>query len=77
MENYTSTMETTKRRYMKLGCRLLLGDRLEWLIDKVTFGNGAMWSYKIARFLGFKDCGCEKRRIWLNKLTCKEYKSYE
>ena len=57
----------------KIGCKILLGDKLEWLIDKVTFGNGSLWAYKIAIKLGYKDCGCEKRRIWLNKLTCKDY----
>lgn len=58
---------------MKLGCKLKLGDRVEWLIDKITFGNGHYWAYKIATFFGYKDCGCEKRRIYLNKLTCKSY----
>jgi len=59
----------------KLVCKIKLGDWLEWLIDKITFGNGSYWSYVIAvEWLGFKSCGCEQRRIWLNKLTCKEYK---
>lgn len=56
-----------------LGCKIRLGDRVEWLIDKITFGNGHLIAYKIATFFGYKDCGCEKRRIWLNKLTCKDY----
>ena len=59
----------------KLGCKILLGNRVEWLIDKVTFGRGSYWAYVIAvEWLGFKSCYCEERRIWLNKLTCKEYK---
>ena len=58
----------------KFGCKLKLGDRLEWLIDKITFGNGHYYAYIIAIKLGYKDCGCEKRRIYLNRLTCKEYK---
>ena len=57
----------------KLGCRIKLGDRLEWLIDKITFGNGHLIAYKIATKLGYTDCGCEARRIFLNKLTCKDY----
>ena len=57
----------------KIGCKILLGDKLEWLIDKVTFGNGSYWSYLIAIKLGYKDCGCEKRRIAMNKWTCKSY----
>jgi hypothetical protein len=57
----------------KWGCKLRLGDRLEWFIDKITFGNGSWWAYVIAvRWLGFESCGCEQRRIWLNKLTCNE-----
>ena len=56
-----------------MGCKIKLGDWLEWIIDKITFGNGHYWAYLIAIKLGYKDCGCEKRRIWLNKLTCKDY----
>ena len=41
----------------KLGCKILLGDRVEWLIDKVTFGRGSYWSYIVAvEWLGFKSC---------------------
>jgi len=58
-----------------IGCKIKLGDRLETFIDWITFGNGAMIAYTIAvKWLGFKSCGCEERRIWLNKLTCKNYK---
>ena len=60
---------------MKIGCKILLGDKLEWLIDKITLGRGSYWSYVIAvEWLGFKSCGCEERRIAMNKWTCKEYK---
>jgi len=54
-------------------CKFRLGDRLESFLEFITFGNSHIIAYRIARFLGFKDCGCEKRRIWLNKLTCKDY----
>jgi len=46
---------------------------LEGFISLITLGNGkdiAMW---VATKLGYKSCGCEERRIWLNKLTCKNY----
>jgi hypothetical protein len=48
---------------------LRLGDRLEWLINFITFGYGK----KIAKFIAvnvFKkeDCDCESRKIWLNNL---------
>lgn len=55
-------------------CKFLLGDIVETIIDKITFGRGSMWAYIIAvKWLGFKSCGCEERRIWLNKLFCKSY----
>ena len=57
----------------KIGCKIRLGDRVERLIDIITFGNGSLWAYKIAIKLGYKSCGCEERRIWLNRLTCKDY----
>jgi hypothetical protein len=55
-------------------CKFLLGDWVEKVIDIITFGNGSMIAYTIAvKWLGFKSCGCEKRRIYLNKLTCRSY----
>jgi len=57
------------------GCKIRLGDRVEWIIDKITFGNGHYWAYIVAvEWLGYESCGCEERRIWLNKLFCKDYK---
>lgn len=56
-------------------CKFLLGDWVENLIDKITFGKGTIIAYTIAvKWLGFKSCGCNERRIWLNRLTCKNYK---
>jgi len=54
-----------------IGCKIKLGDWLEWFLEKITFGNSHYWAYSIAKRLGYSDCGCERRRIWLNKLTCK------
>lgn len=62
---------------MKLGCKLKLGDRVEWLIDKITFGNGHYWAYKIAIKLGYKSCGCEERRIAMNEWTCNPHKELQ
>lgn len=57
------------------GCRLKLGDRLERFLEIITFGRSHYWAYIVAvKWLGFKSCYCEERRIWLNKLTCKNYK---
>lgn len=58
-----------------LGCKIKLGDMLEGLITLITLGNGkdiAMW---VAQKLGYESCGCEERKIYLNKLTCKNYES--
>lgn len=58
----------------KLLCKIKLGDWLEQLIDYITFGNGTLIAYTIAvKWLGYEDCGCDKRKEFLNKLTCKEY----
>jgi len=58
--------------YKKWGCKIKLGDWTEWLIDKITFGNGSWYAYKVAIFFGYSDCGCERRRIKMNKWTCKD-----
>jgi len=56
-----------------IGCEIRIGDAVEGLINFLTLGRGkdiAMW---IAKKLGYDNCGCEERRIWLNKLTCNTY----
>lgn len=54
-------------------CIIKLGNVVEGLINVITLGHGkdiAMW---IADKLGYTDCGCERRRIYLNELCgCKE-----
>ena len=54
-------------------CIIKLGNIVDGLINVITLGWGkdiAMW---IANRLGYTDCGCERRRIYLNKLCgCKE-----
>lgn len=54
-------------------CIIKLGNIVDGLINVVTLGWGkelAMW---IANKRGFSDCGCERRRIYLNELCgCKE-----
>ena len=55
-------------------CKFLLGDWVEKIIDIITFGNGSIIAYTISvKWLGFKSCYCNERRIWLNKLTCRSY----
>lgn len=51
---------------------LRLGDRLEWLINVITFGQGHKIAMFIANKLGYEDCGCNKRKDWLNNLFLPE-----
>ena len=54
-------------------CWIKIGDWVEALIHTFTLGFGKRISTFIAvDLLKYKTCGCEERRIWLNKLTCKE-----
>jgi len=54
-------------------CIIQLGNIVASIIDLITLGWGhdlAMW---IANRLGYEDCGCERRRIYLNQIVgCKE-----
>lgn len=57
---------------MKIGCLIKLGDMVEGLISLITLGNGKSIAGWVAiNIFGKEDCGCEQRRIYLNKLTCK------
>jgi hypothetical protein len=51
-----------------------LGDIVEALISVVTLGYGKRISMSVARLFGFKTCGCDRRRIWLNNLFLSEDK---
>ena len=54
-------------------CIIKLGDWVEGIINVVTFGRGKDLAQWIANRLGYKECGCEKRRIYLNELLgCKQ-----
>lgn len=60
-------------RYMKWGCKIKLGTWLEQFIDWVTFGNGKYYAYIVAvKWLGYKSCGCDERKEFLDNLTCKK-----
>lgn len=54
-------------------CLIKVGNVVEGIISVITFGHGkdlAMW---IANKLGYQDCGCERRRVYLNELFgCKQ-----
>ena len=54
-------------------CIIKLGNIVDGLINVITLGRGKDLAGWIATKLGYASCGCEERRIWLNKLlNCKE-----
>ena len=53
---------------MKPICIIKAGNILEGLINVLTLGWGKDISGYIALKLGYANCGCEERRIFLNKL---------
>jgi hypothetical protein len=50
-------------------CIVKLGDFVEGLISVVTFGWGKEVATETAMVFGYKDCGCDKRKAWLNKIV--------
>lgn len=46
-----------------------LGDKLEYIINIVTFNKGKKIAQWIANKLGYEDCGCEDRKNYLNGIT--------
>jgi hypothetical protein len=46
-----------------------LGNKIEYLINIITFGKGKTIAKWIANKLGFEDCGCDNRKNWLNGIT--------
>ena len=55
-------------------CIIKLGNMVEGLIEVITWGRGKdIASFVAKKFFDRDDCGCEARRIYLNKLCgCKE-----
>ena len=45
-----------------------LGDLAEKIINIITLGYGKRIATAIAKLLGYKDCGCDKRKEAMNKL---------
>ena len=62
-----------KKILYKVGCFIRLGSILEHAIGLVTLGHGKTVAYKVARKLGYSDCGCDRRRVTMNQWTCKDY----
>ena len=53
-------------------CIIKLGNIVEGLIEVITLGWGKDLAGWIALKLGYANCGCAERKIWLNELCgCK------
>ena len=50
-------------------CIVKLGNMVEAAIELVTLGRGKDMATWIAKKLGFKSCGCDERKAWLNKIV--------
>ena len=55
-----------------IGCYVKLGTMVHAITELLTFGNAYRVAFWIARQFGKDDCGCHKRELYLNCLTCKE-----
>lgn len=55
-------------------CIIKLGNIVEGLINVITLGWGKELASWVAwNVFGKTDCGCEARRVWLNKIMgCKD-----
>lgn len=49
-------------------CIIKVGNIVEAAIELVTFGRGKDIATWVAYQFGFKDCGCDKRKEWLNRV---------
>lgn len=52
--------------------RLRLGDILHYFLLVISLGQSKKIASYIAKKLGYEDCGCDKRRDWLNNLFLPE-----
>tara|TARA_A100000172_G_scaffold71486_1_gene52137 strand:- start:1795 stop:1959 length:165 start_codon:yes stop_codon:yes gene_type:complete len=46
-----------------------LGNKLETLIKIITLGKGKQIATWIALRFGYDDCGCDKRKKYLNNIS--------
>jgi hypothetical protein len=51
-----------------------VGDVVEVIIKIATLGQGKRISMAVARLFGYEDCGCDRRRVWLNNLFRPKHK---
>jgi hypothetical protein len=62
-----------KKVFKCIGCFIRIGSILEHIIGLVTLGHGKTMAHKVAKLFGYSSCGCDRRRMYLNQLTCKSY----
>jgi hypothetical protein len=54
-------------------CIIKLGDWVEGLLQVISLGHSKDIAQWIANKLGYEDCGCDKRKEYLNNLVnCKQ-----
>jgi len=51
-----------------MACYIKLGNIVEGLIEVVTLGRGKDIATWVAKLLGYEDCGCDRRKEYLNKI---------
>lgn len=51
-----------------------LGDLLHYFLLIVTLGQSEKIAQYVAKKLGYSDCGCNKRRNYLNNLFLPDHK---
>jgi len=63
----------TLENHNNMKCFIRLGDWVEGIISVLTLGHGSAIAMWIANKLGYSDCGCARRKDWLNNLAgCKQ-----
>ncbi len=62
-----------KKTIKCIGCFIRLGSILEHIIGLVTLGWGKNVASWVARKFVYSNCGCYRRRMYLNQLACKSY----
>jgi len=62
-------LEETKMRIIKY---IKLGTWLEYFLLVISLGQSKKIAHYVANKLGFEDCGCDKRRDYLNNLFLPE-----
>ena len=54
-------------------CIIKLGDWVEGLLQVVSLGHSKDIAQWVAHKLGYEDCGCDRRKEYLNNLVgCKQ-----